>query len=338
MSGRPTSAVEPVQLGVVGAGFIARAYADLLASGEHGAVAAGVADVVAESAKAMADRLGCRAFDDPADLVEVEGLEAVVLCTPPATHVALTELFAQRGVHVLSEKPLARSCAEAEAMVDAAERGGVLLSMATKFRFCADVVAAAELVAEGAIGDVRLWENGFTSALDMTRRWQADPSVSGGGVIIDNGTHSFDLLRFMVGPVTEVLAVEMSRPATLDVEDTVRLFARTENGVDASIDLSWSIDKSLADLVRVYGTEGEIRVGYRQSTWRRRGEEWQVLGAGYAKLPAMGGALAAFCRAVRATAPLAVTPADALAAAAAVDAAYASLDRGGWASVTTGGV
>src|SRR3712207_7220279 len=47
----------------------------------------------------------CLAFDDPLDVADVDGLEAVVLCTPPATHVALTELFASRGVHVLSEKP-----------------------------------------------------------------------------------------------------------------------------------------------------------------------------------------------------------------------------------------
>lgn len=324
---------DAVRLGVVGAGGIARAYADLLAAGEWGASAAGVADVVPEAAKAMAERLDCPAFTSADALADLEQLDAVVLCAPPVTHVELTELFASRGIHVLSEKPLARSSAEAAAMVDAAEQAGVLLSMATKFRFCADVMAAVDLLTAGAIGSVRLWENAFTSAVDMSSRWNSDRSVSGGGVIIDNGTHSFDLLRFMIGPVTEVLAVESARPAGLEVDDTVRLFARTENGVDANVDLSWSIDKSLADFVRVYGTAGDIRLGWRESAWRTTGDEWQPLGPGYKKLPAMGGALAAFCRAVRGEAPLAVTPDDALAAAAAVDAAHRSLSTGRWAAV-----
>ena len=92
--------------------------------------------------------------------------------------------------------------------------------------------------------------------------------------------------------------------------------------------------KARPDFLRVYGTEGEVRVGWRESAWRRYGEDWDVFGSGYAKFPAMGGALDAFCRAVRGVAPLAVTTDDAVAAAAAVDAAYASLTTGGWVKLS----
>jgi predicted dehydrogenase len=318
-----------VRLGIVGAGGIAKAYADLLANSTT-AVAVGVADVRTEPAAAMAEGLGCPSFADPADLAALDGLEAVVVCTPPSTHPAVAQVFFDRGVHVLSEKPMAVDRHRARAMIEAADAAGVIFTMATKFRFCDDVNQAKALADDGSFGEIRLVENAFTSRVDMSGRWNSDPAISGGGVLVDNGTHSVDLARHVVGPITEVLAVELTRPAGFVVDDTARLFLRHEGGVESTVDLSWSIDKSLADFLRIYGTEGEARVGWRESAWRRYGEDWQVIGGGYAKGPAMGGALDAFCCAVRGRAPLVVTPEDAFAASAAIDAAYASLASGGW--------
>jgi predicted dehydrogenase len=326
---RGAAMTEPVRLGLVGAGGIAAGYADLLASSTT-ATCVGVADVRAEAAAALAERLDCPTFTDAADLSAVEGLEAVVICTPPATHPDLALHFAGRGVHILSEKPLAIDRHAAAAMVTAADDAGVLLTMATKFRFCADVNRASLLIAQGRIGDVRLVENAFTSRLDMRSRWNADPAVSGGGVIADNGPHSVDLIRHLLGPISEVLAVEACRSADLAVEDTARLHLRTDAGVDAHVDLSWSIDKSLPDFLRVYGTLGEVRVGWRESAWRPYGGDWENIGFGYAKAPAMGGALDTFCRAVRGISALIATLDDAIAAVTCIDAAYESLRRGGW--------
>lgn len=326
---RSSTDTGPVRLGIVGAGGIAKAYADLLTASTS-ALAIGVADVRGDAADAMAGALGCPAFADPADLAAVDELEAVVLCTPPSTHPAVAQLFFDRGVAVLSEKPLAVDRHAARQMADAAEHAGVPFSMATKFRFCDDVNRVRDLVAAGRLGEVRLVENAFTSRVDMSSRWNSDPAISGGGVLVDNGTHSVDLARHVAGPIAEVLAVETCRPTGFRVDDTAKLFLRHDSGVDTVVDLSWSIDKSLADFLRVYGTEGEARVGWRESAWRRHGEDWQVLGTGYAKAAAMGGALDAFCLALRGEAELVVTVEEALAASAAIDAAYASLARGGW--------
>jgi len=319
----------PVRLALVGAGGIARAYADLLATSTV-ATCVGIADVRPGVAAGLAGPLGCPAFTDAAELAGVDGLEAIVICTPPVTHVELARRFARGGIHVLSEKPLAIDRHAAAEMIADADEAGVILTMATKFRFCADVNRAASLMAEGRIGGARLLENAFTSRVDMANRWNADPAVSGGGVIADNGPHSVDLVRHLLGPISEVLAVESCRPAGFVVEDTARLHLRTDGGVDAHVDLSWSIDKSLADFVRIYGTLGEIRVGWRESAWREYGSDWDKFGPGYAKGPAMGGALEAFCRAVRGTRSLPVTADDALAATTCIDAAYESLRRGGW--------
>jgi predicted dehydrogenase len=321
--------MEPVRLGLVGAGGIAAAYTDLLGLSSS-ATCVGVADVRLDAADRLARALGCPAFGTPDDLAAVAGLEAVVICTPPVTHAEIASRFAARGAHVLSEKPLSTGRAGARGMVAMAEQAGIVLAMATKFRFCADVIAARDLMEGGAIGEIRLVENAFTSSVDMSGRWNADPAISGGGVLVDNGSHSVDLVRFLLGPISEVLAVETSRPPGLLVDDTTHLHLRTEAGIDAAVDLSWSIDKSLVDFLHIYGTAGEIRVGWRESAWRPYGAVWDVFGTGYAKAPAMGGALDAFCRAVRGVAPLTVPAHEAVAAAVCVDAAYESLRRGGW--------
>ena len=341
MSG-PTSAasVAPVRIGIVGAGGIAKAYAEILGGAfAVPAVAAGVADVRTDAAEAMAGPLGVPAFASAEAMADAlaGSLDAVVVCTPPVTHAALAADFGRRGTHVLCEKPLALHRAEAEAIVARAAADGIVLGMPTKFRHCADIVAAGELMTNGKLGDIRLVENAFTSRVDMSTRWNSDPAVSGGGVLMDNGTHSVDLLRFLLGPLREILAVEQARPGTMKVDDCARLHVRTVSGVDASVDLAWSIDKSLPYFLNVYGTEGEARVGWRDGSWRTLGPsgvgEWTTLGGGYAKFPAMGGALAQFCLAVRGVEPLKVTGADAIAAAAAIDAAYESLATGGWAQV-----
>jgi len=329
VSGAPDAPREKVRIGIVGAGGIAKAYADFLPSSST-ATCIAVADVNGDAATAMAGTLGCPAFSSADELAGVDGLEAVVLCTPPVTHGVLAERFADVGVHVLSEKPLAVNRVAAAEMAAIAERTGIVLTMATKFRFCDDVNRAALIVSAGRIGELRLVENAFTSRVDMSGRWNADPSISGGGVLMDNGTHSVDLVRHLLGPIAEVLAVETSRPPGFLVEDSARLHLRTESGIDAHVDLSWSIDKSLAGFLHVYGTLGEIRVGWRESAWRQYGDEWEIIGAGYAKGPAMSGVVDAFCRAVRAEAPLAVTVDDGIAAAACIDAAYESIRLGGW--------
>jgi predicted dehydrogenase len=122
----------------------------------------------------------------------------------------------------------------------------------------------------------------------MSNRWNSDPAVSGGGVLIDNGTHSVDIIRYFLGPIAEVLAVEGRRVQTLAVEDTVQMFVRATSGARGTIDLSWSLDKERDSYIEIYGSNGTVRVGWKESKFRQAtSHDWVVFGSGYDKIGAM---------------------------------------------------
>jgi predicted dehydrogenase len=261
-------------------------------------------------------------------------LDAVLICTPPSTHPEICVEFLERGIPVLCEKPLSVDVAGAHKMLDASQRTGVRMTMASKFRFVEDVVRAKQLISSGAIGEPVLVENFFTSRVDMTKRWNSDPAVSGGGVLIDNGTHSVDLIRFFVGPLVEIHAVEGKRSQNLNVEETVHVFVRSAAGVLGTVDLSWSINKELESYLRIYGSAGTISVGWKESRYLAPGSrEWTVFGKGYDKVQAFRSQIENFSKALRGEEPLLLSAEDALASAYVVEAGYASLRDSRWVPI-----
>jgi predicted dehydrogenase len=235
---------------------------------------------------------------------------------------------------VLCEKPFSIDSGSARAMVAAAARSGAILTMASKFRYVDDVVKAKSLLASGALGEIVLFENAFTSRVDMSSRWNSDPQVSGGGVLIDNGTHSLDIMRYFMGPIAEVQVVEGKRIQGLRVEDTVHVFARSAGGVAGSIDLSWSINKELDRYISIYGSNGTVAIGWKESKYRQfSSRDWVVFGKGYDKLQAFRSQIDNFAGAIAGKEALLITPEDAVASVEAIEAARLSLSGSRWAPV-----
>jgi predicted dehydrogenase len=165
----------------------------------------------------------------------------------------------------------------------------------------------------------------------MRQRWNSDPTVSGGGVLIDNGTHSVDILRYFLGPLREIHVVEGKRSQQLTVEETVHVFVRSTSGILGTVDLSWSINKELESYLRIYGSAGTISVGWKESKYLLAGsKEWVVFGKGYNKVQAFSSQIQNFANALRGEEPLVVTPEDALASVHVVEAGYASLRDARW--------
>lgn len=324
------------KLGLVGAGAIARSYAAAIASSRTARLAA-VADCVPSAAETLAEETGARAFRSHRDLADAGLCDAVIVTTPPVTHAPICIDLMNKGLSVLCEKPLSVDHASALAMVRAANKNKVLLSMASKFRFTDDLIAARDMIRAGTIGTPLMLENVFTGVVDMTARWNSDPSVSGGGVLIDNGTHSVDIIRFVLGPLTKVLAIAAPPIQDMLVEDGVTLLAQTASGAQAKVETTWSLHKDRSSFVEIYGTEGAIEVGWKGSRLRRGyGGAWEPFGNGYDKVAAFTRQIDHFVGSVQGKNYEVVTSEDALASVSAIEAGYRSMETGRWEPLGTG--
>ncbi len=325
-----------IRYGIVGAGAISQGYAQAFQTCDECEVV-GVADTRKGAADSLSEVLGCRPYRTHTEMLDDVEMDAALVCTPPDSHPNICTDFIDRGVHVLCEKPFAIGSAEAERVLEAGQAKGVLVTMASKFRYVDDVIRAKQIVDSGILGDIVLFENAFTARVDMSKRWNSIPEVSGGGVLIDNGTHSIDIARYFLGPLAKVHVMEGKRSQDLKVEDTVQIFVRSEAGVIGNIDLSWSINKELNRYISIYGSQGNVVVGWQQSKYRQSSSpDWIEFGSGYDKVDAFVRQICNFGRAIHGQETLLINADDALASVRVVEAAYESLKKDHWTSVNNG--
>ncbi len=322
---------QPLSLAVVGCGGIAGAYMDALSTLDVFNVVA-VVDPDTSRRESAAARFNCTGHSSLESVTDK--LDAALVLTPPVTHRDLAEELFTRGAHVLCEKPLAPSPVDAMAMIAAAERANLQLMMGSKFRYVEDLSKAKALLDSNIIGDLLLFENVFCSRVDMTDRWNSKREISGGGVLIDNGCHSVDVARFLLGPIARLQARFGKRVQPIDVEDTARMMFETEGGVMGTIDLSWSLHKEVTSYVRLYGSNGTIEVGWKTSRYKLSGDaEWTTFGSGYNKLAAFKNQLANFAGSIQGTETALITTEDALASVRVIDTAYHSASVAQWSDV-----
>ncbi|MFI6935379.1 Gfo/Idh/MocA family protein [Streptomyces sp. NPDC050287] len=194
----------------------------------------------------LAERLGA-AYADTWDEVFALRPDAVVVTSENARHRHLVERAAATGAHVLCEKPLATTEADARAMIDACERAGVGLMTAYPVRFSPAFTALRGAFADGLLGaliSVHGANNGSNPA--RSRPWFADPELAGGGALADHTVHIADLMDALLDgeQAAEVYAQANSilddGGPTPDVDTAGLVTIRYPNGVIAAVDCSWS--------------------------------------------------------------------------------------------------
>lgn len=318
------------KIALIGAGGIAQTHLqvfDLVPQAELVAIV----DSRIEAANASAETYRCKAFESVDKMLSETSIDAAIVCTPPSTHPEICDKLLNQKIHVLCEKPMAISRHACQRMIDTAEANGVILTMASKFRYVDDLVYVKQLIESGVLGEVILFENTFAGYVDMSKRWNSNIEISGGGVLIDNGTHSVDIVRYLLGPIVKIQAIEGKNAQNLAVEDTVRIHAMTSKGILAAIDLSWSLNKQTPWFVSVYGTGGTALVGWKESKYKRSTDsDWTVFGTGYDKHASFANQLRNFLGAINGSEALRVTSSDAIASVVAIEAAYWSIKRHDW--------
>lgn len=214
-----------------------------------------------EKARDFAQRHGVhRVYNRVEDLLADPLVNAVYVATPPHLHCEMTVKAAESGRPVLVEKPMARTPDECRRMIRACALNNVLLMVAYYRRFFPMTRHLQELVAGGDLGEVRHARLYLTFATRISptdeRAWRWNPEISGGGQLMDIGSHRIDILHCLFGPASEATAWFDPHPPD-KVERTVSATVVYRSGVVVSI----LVDEGMAfpeDCLEIQGTKGRL--------------------------------------------------------------------------------
>ncbi len=251
--------MKEVGIGLVGAGFISALHAEAFALVPEAEVRA-VAATGEASARAFADAHGIRrSYGDFRALLADDAVDVVTIALPNHLHRDVVVAAASAGKHVICEKPLARTLAEADEMIAACRAAGVLLMYAEELCFAPKYVRARELCDEGALGRVfmvRQGEQHFGPHAD----WFWDVGRSGGGVLMDMGCHGIEFARWIYGKapaesVTAELGTYVHGDRTRG-EDHAIATVRFEGNRVGLIETSWAKRGGMDDRAEILGSDG----------------------------------------------------------------------------------
>jgi predicted dehydrogenase len=170
--------------------------------------------------------------------------DGVIICTENNRHRPLVEMAAAHRIHVLCEKPISTTLEDAQAIVDACDKAGVLLMTAFPMRFSAPLLEIKTRLEYGDFGDIYCFNATNQGELPTKyRAWFVDPELAGGGAIMDHTVHLVDLMRWFTGSEVETIYARSNRifhADEVEVETGALEMLTFENGVFATIDASWS--------------------------------------------------------------------------------------------------
>lgn len=216
-----------IRNGVIGVGSMGRNHARVCS--ELG-VLGGIADPDGKTAMPLASRFGVKHFSDYRDML-ASGIDAVTVATPTSTHYKVSMDAIKAGKHVLVEKPICFNMEEAEGLVKAAEKAGVVLAVGQIERHNPVVKFARDSLAEGRFGDI---------VSISARRVSTMPGrIRDVGVLMDLGIHDLDVIRYLAAsPARSVYALGGKRQNS-DFEDHANIMVDFENGVQGLVEVSW---------------------------------------------------------------------------------------------------
>jgi len=254
-----------VRWGLIGAGDIVRKRVAGALLDAPGSELIAVCRARAELAESFAREVGARRwYADWRALVADAELDAVYIATPVHLHAEQTIAAAAAGKHVLCEKPMAMSAAECDSMLAACLAHGVALGIAYYRRFYPAVIRVKDIIASGEIGEpvfaqLNAFEY-FDPAPDHPRAWLLQPSIAGGGPMMDFGCHRIEVLLNLFGAaVRETAGLTANVVFDRQVEDTAAVLLRFESGPCAAVVVTHA-SRVRQDTLHVFGTRGAIHV------------------------------------------------------------------------------
>ncbi|MEO8448316.1 MAG: Gfo/Idh/MocA family oxidoreductase [Gemmatimonadota bacterium] len=350
-----------LRVGLIGLGNVAVAHLEGYRRLTQIKVVAG-ADVRAVRAAEIAERYGFVPYTDYRELLRREALDIVCVLSTVASHREVVEAVADRGVHILCEKPLAVKLEDADAMISRCRERGVKLFYAASYRFLPPVVKARELITEGRIGDVRLITEAFIGGhgpagyqdMGVHHYPAGGPGGSGNG-LVDHGIHLADIFPWLIS--SEIVGVYGRGQRSAETPIAEYMAMELKNGTVGHLiydDATWSAELPSEGMfswgptwddmakgvgaraiwqdhpgnIRVYGTKGALRIHhYANKLFLRTATGIEQIPVAGDPMPAQFAAeMASFVGSIVTDQEPAVTGADGRRALAAVLGVYRSME------------
>jgi predicted dehydrogenase len=275
------SGVSPLRVGVIGVGWAGQQHLKSYAAHPDTEIVAVAGLEAAVRGELAAEHAIAHEADRWEDLLEIDGLDAVSIAVPTFLHAPIAVAALERGLHVLSEKPIARTGAEASAMVEAARAAGRVLDVAFNHRQRGDIQELKRIVDSGRLGRPYYAKASWLrrTGIPTLGSWFTQADLAGGGPLVDIGVHVLDYSLFLLGnpAVTSVSAstydllgtsgfgsnaasgkTGAGDSSTFDVEDLAVVFMRLDDGGTLLVEASWAAHRRDGDEfgITLFGTHG----------------------------------------------------------------------------------
>lgn len=254
------------KLGFLGTGWIGRHRLEAVRDSGEAEIAA-IADIMPENAQEAANLVStAKVVESLDDLLEMD-LDGIVIATPSASHCSQAIRALDHGLAVFCQKPLGRNVQETELVVAAARKSNRLLSVDFSYRFTEGIQKMYDLVQTGELGDIYAADLVFHNAYGPDKPWFYNVKLSGGGCLMDLGSHLMDLaLWFFNFPVIKTVSSSIfsqgrqMKCSSEQVEDYAVVSMVLENGSIVRIACSWNLSAGQDALIEssFFGTRGGV--------------------------------------------------------------------------------
>jgi predicted dehydrogenase len=207
-------------------------------------------------------------FDDADQLINHPEVNAIYIATPPAAHAEYTLRAAKAGKPVYVEKPMARSTAECQQMIDACSNAGIPLYVAYYRRRLPHFEKLKSLLEQGAVGETRsvkieLLQSPDPDIVAKGSDWRVDPEIAGGGYFFDLASHQLDYLDYALGPIESVSGFASNQANLYAAADHVQALFQWPGGVMGMGQWCFTVDpKAAKDELVITGSEGLIKMSF----------------------------------------------------------------------------
>ena len=245
-------------VGIIGCGFIGHKRAKSLGSGGN---LVACADIDLKKAEALAEAYGARAFDSWSGLLKMPEVEIVIVSTLHNSLAEITLAAAKSGKHVLVEKPAARSAKELEKIIPLVKEFNTKIRVGFNHRYHRALLKAKRIVDSGTLGSLMFIRAryGHGARVGYESEWRANPEISGGGELIDQGSHLIDLSRWFLGEFTETQGFAHTYYWDMPVDDNGFMLLKTADKQVAFLHASCTEWKNLFSM-EIYGKQGKIDI------------------------------------------------------------------------------